>query len=136
MLFRSKDGVELEKRSNKYKGHIFYCEKGIGFKCLGFNPKLDECTYKNMETGVEVSGCVSGFYFSNPLKKSLGGATNAELTKYDQWLKGLSKDTILGICGYDSLKELNEDTGETHTMKDVIESFDDVLRDEYEEQTK
>ncbi len=71
---KTKDGVELEKRSNKHKGHIFYDEKGVGYECLGYFPKLDECVYMNLKTKKEVVGCMDGFFYNNPtLKKKNGG---------------------------------------------------------------
>ena len=69
----TKDGVKVEKRSNKYKGHIFYDEKGGSYQCLGFYPKFDECVYLDLQTGKHVVGCMDGFYFSNPIKKKAEG---------------------------------------------------------------
>ena len=66
---KTKDGVEVEKGSNKYKGHIFYDDKGQGYECLGYFPKLDDCVYRNTKTKVEVVGCMDGFYFYKPKKK-------------------------------------------------------------------
>lgn len=68
----TKDGVELDKKSNKYRGHTFYCDLGKKFKCKGYNEKLDDCTYTN-EAGTEVVGCVSGFYYNKPKKMKTGG---------------------------------------------------------------
>jgi hypothetical protein len=74
---KTKDGVELEKRSNKHKGHIFYDEQGVGYECLGYFPKLDECVYMNLKTKKEVVGCMDGFFYNNPtLKKKNGGDIN------------------------------------------------------------
>ena len=66
----TKDGVEVEKGTNKYKGHIFYDEDGGKYKCLGYFPKLDDCVYENLQTGKEVVGCMDGFYFKDPTEKS------------------------------------------------------------------
>ena len=68
----TKDGVKLEKRSNKYKGHIFYCELGNKFRCKGFEPRFGDCVYEDLQTGNDVVGCVDGFYFNNPLRANLG----------------------------------------------------------------
>ena len=74
----TKDGVKVAKGSNKYKGHVFYDEKGVGYKCLGFFPEIDDCMYKNLSTGNEVIGCMKGFYFNNPVKKEHGGSAKYE----------------------------------------------------------
>lgn len=71
----TKDGVEVEKGTNKYKGHIFYDEDGGKYKCLGYFPKLDDCVYENLQTGKEVVGCMDGFYFKDPTKKYAKGST-------------------------------------------------------------
>ena len=63
----TKDGVEVEKGTDKYKGHIFYHSDGVGYMCLGYFPNLDDCMYRNMETGTEVVGCMDGFYYNNPM---------------------------------------------------------------------
>ena len=63
----TKDGVEVEKGTDKYKGHIFYHSDGVGYMCLGYFPNLDDCKYRNMETGTEVVGCMDGFYYNNPM---------------------------------------------------------------------
>lgn len=69
----TKDGVELNKGTQEYKGHVFYDENGKGYECLGYFPKLDDCVYKDIETGNEVIGCMDGFYFNNPAEFFLGG---------------------------------------------------------------
>ena len=66
---KTKDGVELHKASNEYKGHIFYDENGGKYKCLGYFPKLEDCVYLDIQTGNEVVGCMSGFYYNDPTKK-------------------------------------------------------------------
>lgn len=71
----TKDGVTVERASDKYKGHIFYDADGTGYKCLGYNPKLDDCIYRNLKTNVEVVGCMDGFYFNKPVVKHKKGAT-------------------------------------------------------------
>ena len=63
----TKDGVEVEKGTDRYKGHIFYHSDGVGYMCLGYFPNLDDCMYRNMETGVEVVGCMDGFYYYDPM---------------------------------------------------------------------
>jgi hypothetical protein len=76
---KTKDGVELEKRTNKHKGHIFYDEKGVGYECLGYFPKLDDCVYMNLKTKKEVVGCMDGFFYNNPtLKKKTGGGIDEQ----------------------------------------------------------
>ena len=71
----TKDGVKVEKGSDKYKGHIFYEEDGTAFECLGYHPEIDDCIYKNVETGQHIVGCMDGFYFKKPAhKKAKGGA--------------------------------------------------------------
>ncbi|MEI7960732.1 MAG: hypothetical protein WCI04_00190 [archaeon] len=82
----TKDGVEVEKGTNKYKGHIFYDEDGGKYKCLGYFPKLDDCVYENLQTGKEVVGCMDGFYFKDP-KKFAKGST----------IKGNSAFTFQGL---------------------------------------
>lgn len=64
----TKDGIKVNRKSDKNKGHIFYDEDGNGFKCLGYNPKLDDCVYLNLQNNKEVVGCVKGFYYNNPKK--------------------------------------------------------------------
>jgi len=83
----TKDGVEVEKGTNKYKGHIFYDEDGGKYKCLGYFPKLDDCVYENLQTGKEVVGCMDGFYFKDPTKKYAKGST----------IKGGEEKKILGF---------------------------------------
>lgn len=72
---KTRDGIPVEKDSNKYKGHIFYDENGVGYRCLGYNEKLKDCVYKNLQTNVQVVGCMDGFYYNNPklLSYSIGG---------------------------------------------------------------
>jgi len=77
----TKDGVTVERASDKYKGHIFYDADGTGYKCLGYNPKLDDCVYRNLKTNVEVVGCMEGFYFNNPVK-SLSEKTKDAIKKH------------------------------------------------------
>lgn len=64
----TKDGIEVETGNNKYKGHVFYDEKGGKYTCLGYNEKLEDCVYMNEQTGKEVVGCMDGFYFNDPTK--------------------------------------------------------------------
>src|ERR1017187_6913872 len=65
----TKDGVELEKQSNKYKGRTFYDENGGAYKCKGYSKRLGDCIYTDMQKNIDVVGCVSGFYYKNPIKK-------------------------------------------------------------------
>lgn len=62
----TKDGVVVEKGTDKYKGHIFFDEDGGKYVCLGYNPKLEDCEYTNVQTGFTVVGCMTGFYFNDP----------------------------------------------------------------------
>lgn len=64
----TKDGIEVEKGTQKYKGHVFFDEKGGKYTCMGYFPKLDDCVYMNEQTKLEVTGCMDGFYFNNPTK--------------------------------------------------------------------
>lgn len=63
----TKDGVEVDSSSDKYKGHIFYDEDGVGYKCLGYEKKLGDCVYLNLKTNQEVVGCMDGFYYNKPI---------------------------------------------------------------------
>ena len=76
----TKDGVKLNRKSDKNKGHIFYDESGNKFKCLGHNEKLDDCVYLNMQTQKEVVGCLKGFYYNNPLQMAHGGGIESKST--------------------------------------------------------
>jgi predicted ABC-type ATPase len=67
-MISTKDGVKVEKRSNKHKGHIFFDEEGGKYQCLGYFPKLDDCVYLNLQNKKEVVGCMDGFYYNNPTK--------------------------------------------------------------------
>lgn len=64
----TKDGMEVEKGTNKYNHHTFFDEEGTGYECLGYFPELDDCKYRNLKTDVEVVGCMDGFYYYNPTK--------------------------------------------------------------------
>lgn len=77
----TKDGVEVEKGSDKYKDHVFYDETGIGYKCLGYFPKLDDCVYINLKTKLEVIGCMDGFFWSDPTKKKKPTKSDKEYAK-------------------------------------------------------
>lgn len=82
----TKDGVKVEKGTDKYKGHIFYEEDGTAFECLGYFPKLDDCIYREVETGRDVVGCMDGFYFNKPTaaKKAKGGTISDSMLNYAQ----------------------------------------------------
>ncbi len=69
----TKDGVEVKKASNKYRGHVFFDADGLQYKCLGYFPKLGDCVYLNIKTNTEVVGCMDGFYFNDPTKMAHGG---------------------------------------------------------------
>jgi hypothetical protein len=85
----TKDGVKVEKGTDKYKGHIFYEEDGSAYRCLGYFPKIDDCVYENVESGNKIVGCMDGFYFNNPNKKAKGGAVKTESDEL--WIKDAIK---------------------------------------------
>jgi hypothetical protein len=66
----TKDGMMLFRKDPELKEHIFYDKKGVGYECLGYKEKLDDCVFLNLETKKEVVGCVDGFYYENPVKKA------------------------------------------------------------------
>ena len=109
----TKDGVEVEKGTNKYKGHIFYDEDGGKYKCLGYFPKLDDCVYENLQTGKEVVGCMDGFYFKDPTKKYAKGST---IKGGGVTVKGKSASFYLS-----SHKEMFDDNAKTITKKDIAD---------------
>ena len=74
----TKDGVKVDKGTDKYKNHIFYEEDGTAFKCLLYFPNIDDCIYENVETGQHVVGCMDGFYFKKPKKKNKYETTDYE----------------------------------------------------------
>ena len=79
-VVQTKDGVSVNRKSDENKGHIFYDENGNGFKCMGYNAKLDDCVFLNLQTNKEVVGCVKGFYYNNPKDEktmALGGEVEA-----------------------------------------------------------
>lgn len=61
----TKDGHQLEKHSNKYRGHIFFSpEDDTEFLCLGYIENIQDCAYVNLSTKEIVVGCVSGFKYT------------------------------------------------------------------------
>ena len=120
-IVKTKDGVEVRKGSHEYTGHVFYDEKGVGYECLGYFPKLDDCMYKNLETGNEVVGCMDGFYFKNPTVKTKDGVTVKKGSDeykghifYDE--KGVGYECMgyfpkLDDCVYKNLETGNEVVG-------------------------
>lgn len=61
----TKDGFDIKKKSNEHKGHIFYSPNDdTEFLCLGFDEKIDDCFYINLDTKDVVVGCADGFRFA------------------------------------------------------------------------
>ena len=73
----TKDGVEVEEHSDKYKGHIFYDADGGKYRCIGYLPRIDDCVYLDLQKDIEVVGCMDGFYFNDPTQAVAKGGSMA-----------------------------------------------------------
>ena len=89
-VVKTKDGVSVEKKSDKNKGHIFFDEEGKGYKCLGYSEQLDDCVFLRLSDEVEVVGCVKGFFYNKPRMSGGGSIPNNYENKsvavvWEQW---------------------------------------------------
>ena len=117
----TKDGVEVEKHSNKYIGHIFYDEVGNGYECLGYSPKLQDCVYRNVNTGIPVVGCVTGFYYNDPTKKALINNKLSELSNANKLDEEFSSYDASEHCGCGQYKVGCRATCAKNKLADAVE---------------